>query len=239
MQRYVKNFDSCIDLFKNLLSLWRHLFKLSRMKVIAINGSPHRKGNTWFALKTVGDTLIGEGIDFEIIQIGNQSIHGCMACRNCQVNQDNKCAIRTDEFNSYLLPIQEANGLILGSPVYYAGIAGTMKCFLDRLFYVSGSNGNWMRHKVGASVVALRRSGGSVTWNSLNYYLTISEMTVASSNYWNIIHGAREQEAEQDTEGIQIMQILGVNMAWLLKTKQTSAILEPPYNKKLFLNFIR
>ena len=209
------------------------------MKVIAINGSPHQKGNTWFALKTVGETLIGEGIDFEILHVGHQSIHGCMACRKCQANQDNKCAIRTDELNNYLPAIKEADGIILGSPVYYAGIAGAMKCFLDRLFYVSGSNGNWMRHKIGASVVALRRSGGSVTWNSLNYYLTISEMTVASSNYWNIIHGAKESEAAQDAEGIQVMQILGANMAWLLKTKQAGVIPEPPYTKKLFLNFIR
>ena len=209
------------------------------MKVLAINGSPLQKGNTWFALKTVGDVLINEGIDFEIIQIGNQSIHGCMACKKCKVNQDGKCAIRTDNFNDYLPAIQEADGIILGSPVYYSGIAGTMKCFLDRLFYVSGSNGNWMRHKVGASAVAVRRSGGSATWNSLNYYLTISEMTVASSNYWNIIHGAKTGEAEQDSEGIQIMQVLGANMAWLLKSKQESAIPQPPARPKLFLNFVR
>ena len=209
------------------------------MKVIAINGSPHQKGNTWFALKTAGEALVKEGIDFEIIHIGNQSIHGCIACGKCRENQDNNCSIRTDTLNNYLPAIKEADGIILGSPVYYAGIAGTMKCFLDRLFYVSGSNGNWMRHKVGASVVALRRSGGSVTWNSLNYYLTISEMTVASSNYWNIIHGAKECEAEQDAEGIQIMQVLGANMAWLLKMKQSNANSAPPKNRKVYLNFIR
>ena len=151
----------------------------------------------------------------------------------------NKCSIRTDELNNYLQPIKEADGIILGSPVYYAGIAGTMKCFLDRLFYVSGSNGNWMRHKVGASVVALRRSGGSVTWNSLNYYLTISEMTVASSNYWNIIHGAKEGEAEKDEEGIQVMRVLGANMAWLLKMKQANEGSAPPKREKIFLNFVR
>jgi len=184
------------------------------MKVIAINGSPHSKGNTWFALKTAGEALISEGIDFEIIHVGHQSIHGCLACRKCRENKDNKCSIRNDALNDYLPVIREADGIILGSPVYYSGVAGTMKCFLDRLFYVSGSNGNWMRHKVGASVVALRRSGGSATWNSLNFYLTISEMTVASSNYWNIIHGAQEGEAAHDAEGIQIMQVLGANMAW-------------------------
>ena len=209
------------------------------MKVIAINGSPHQKGNTWFALKTAGEALVKEGTDFEIIHIGNQAIHGCMACGKCRENQDNKCSIRTDILNNYLPAIREADGIILGSPVYYSGIAGTMKCFLDRLFYVSGSNGNWMRHKVGASVVAVRRSGGSATWNSLNYYLTISEMTVASSNYWNIIHGAKPGEAEQDKEGVQVMQILGANMAWLLKTKQANADAIPPKHDKIFMNFVR
>lgn len=210
------------------------------MKVIAINGSPHSKGNTWFALKTVGEVLTSEGIDFEIIHIGHKSIHGCMACRKCAENRDNMCSIRTDDLNTYLPAIREADGIILGSPVYYSGIAGTMKCFLDRLFYISGANGNWMRHKVGASVVALRRSGGSAAWNGLNYFLTISEMIVASSNYWNIIHGRQEGEAEQDKEGIQIMQVLGANMAWLLKMKQASTqIPPPPPIQKTAMNFIR
>ena len=209
------------------------------MKVIAINGSPHQQGNTWFALKTAGETLINAGIDFEIIHLGHQALHGCIACRKCHENKDNRCSIRTDQLNDYIPVIREADGLILGSPVYYSGIAGTMKCFLDRLFYVSGSNGNWMRHKVGASVVAVRRSGGSATWNSLNYYLMISEMTVASSNYWNIIHGGKEGEAEQDTEGVQVMQVLGANMAWLLKAKQMNAASAPPPTDKIFLNFVR
>ena len=139
------------------------------MKVIAINGSPRRKGNTWFALQTAGDALISEKIDFEIIHIGHQSIHGCMGCQKCRERKNDQCSIQNDVLNDYLPAIKSADGLILGSPVYYSGIAGTMKCFLDRLFYVSSSNGNWMRHKVGASVVACRRSGGSAAWNSLNF----------------------------------------------------------------------
>ena len=211
------------------------------MKVIAINGSPNQKGNTWFALKTAGDVLVREGIEFEIIHVGHQSIHGCLACKKCKDAKDSLCSIRNDGFNKHLPAIREADGIILGSPVYYSGIAGTMKCFLDRLFYVSGSNGNWMRHKAGAAVVACRRSGGSAAWNSLNFYLTISEMTVASSRYWNIIHGAKEGEAEQDIEGIQIMQILGANMAWLLKSRKASiSLATPPLSGgKSFLNFIR
>ncbi|MDR2886659.1 MAG: flavodoxin family protein [Bacteroidales bacterium] len=209
------------------------------MKVIGINGSPRAKGNTWVALKTAGEALTGEGIDFEITHIGHKPIHGCIACGKCSDNRDNKCAIRNDNFNDYIDAIKDADGLILGSSVYYSGVAGTMKCFLDRLFYVAGANGNWMRHKVGASVVAVRRTGGSVAWNSLNHFLTISEMTVASSNYWNIIHGARAGEAEQDAEGIQIMKVLGSNMAWLLKSRQASAEVAPPPAEKVFMNFIR
>ena len=209
------------------------------MKVIAINGSPHQQGNTWFALKTAGEALISEGIDFEIIHVGHLALHGCLACKKCREKKDGKCSIRTDKLNDFLPVIREVDGLILGSPVYYSGIAGTMKCFLDRLFYVSGSNGNWMRHKVGASVVAVRRSGGSVAWNSLNHYLTIFEMTVASSNYWNIIHGAKEGEAGQDAEGIQIMQVLGANMAWLLKTRQANIETAPAAVGKIAMNFIR
>ncbi|MDR0815764.1 MAG: flavodoxin family protein [Bacteroidales bacterium] len=210
------------------------------MKVIAINGSPRPKGNTWVALHTAGEILSKEGIDFEIVQIGNKNIHGCIACGLCAKNKDGKCGIIHDDLNRFLPDIQAADGIILGSPVYYSGIAGTMKCFLDRLFYVSGANGNWMRHKIGAAVVAVRRSGGSMTLDSLNHYLTISEMIVPSSNYWNIIHGRLEGEALQDAEGIQIMQVLGSNMAWLLKLKQSGKLMQPPLQeKKIQMNFIR
>jgi multimeric flavodoxin WrbA len=210
------------------------------MKVVAVNGSPHPKGNTWFALKTVGETLKEEGVDFEILHAGNQAIHGCIACRQCAANQDRKCSIRTDSLNRYLPALEQADGIILGSPVYYSGIAGTMKCFLDRAFYVAGANGNLMRHKVGAAVVAVRRSGGSMTLDSLNHYLTIAEMIIPASNYWNIIHGRQEGEAEQDAEGVQVMQVLGRNMAWLLKMKQAGAhVLSPAPIGKIHTNFVR
>lgn len=189
------------------------------MKVIAINGSPHQKGNTWFALKNVGEVLENEGIDFEIIHIGNQSIYGCIACGECIKNQDNKCAIRDDELNDYLSLIKEADGIILGSPVFYKGIAGTMKCFLDRLFFVAGANGNWMRHKFGASVVAACRSEGSLALDGLNYYLTASRMKKVPSDYLNVMEETKEGESEQDLDGVQIMRILGANMAWLMKNQ--------------------
>ena len=209
------------------------------MKVIAINGSPRQSGNTSFALKTVGEVLVSEGIDFEVLHVGRKPVFGCISCRKCFDNKDNRCSVNSDGFNEYIDPVREADGLIIGSPVYYSGIAGTMKCFLDRLFYVSGANDNWMRHKVGASVVAVRRAGGSTAWNALNYYLTISEMTVATSNYWNIIHGFKPGDAEQDIEGVQIMQILGANMAWLLKTREKNFDSMPEKREKIFMNFVR
>jgi multimeric flavodoxin WrbA len=211
------------------------------MKVIAINGSPKKEGNTYHALKMVGEEILKAGIDFEILHIGNKMIHGCIACGNCALNKNEKCSIETDELNTWIQVIKKADGILLGAPVYYSGIAGTMKCFLDRLFYVSSSNGQLFRHKVGAAVAAVRRSGGSSTFDSLNHYLMYSEMILATSNYWNIIHGAKPGEAEQDTEGKQILRILGKNVAWILKMKEISAdkLEAPAKEKKEYTNFIR
>ena len=211
------------------------------MKVIAINGSPKKEGNTFHALSMVGEEIIAAGIEFEILHIGHKMIHGCTACGKCAENKDEKCVIKTDDLNLWIQQIKQADGIILGSPVYYAGIAGTMKCFLDRLFYVAGANGGLFRQKVAAAVVAVRRSGGSVTFDNLNHYLTYSEMLLATSNYWNIIHGRAAGEVTQDIEGTQIMRVLGKNMAWLLKMKEatSSSIDSPKAEKKEFMHFIR
>ncbi|MEI8048040.1 MAG: flavodoxin family protein [Bacteroidota bacterium] len=211
------------------------------MKVVAINGSPKKEGNTYHALRMVGTQLEENGIDFEIIHIGNKGVRGCLACGNCAKNKDEKCTTTGDNLNEWIQSMKNADGIILASPVYYAGIAGTMKCFLDRVFYVSGSNGGLFRQKVGAAVVAVRRTGGSVTFDSLNHYLTYSEMILATSNYWNIIHGRTPGEVEQDFEGAQIMTVLGNNMAWLLKMReQTRGILPAPTAvKKVMTSFIR
>jgi len=189
----------------------------------------------------VGTELMAAGIDFEIIHVGHKAIHGCMACNNCFKNRDEKCSIKTDDLNDWIQKMKEADGLIISSPVYYAGIPGTMKCFLDRVFYVAGSNGNLFRHKVGAAVVAVRRTGGSVTFDSLNHYLTYSEMILATSSYWNVIHGTGPGEVENDAEGVQIMQTLGKNMAWLLKMKEATkeTLEEPKRVRKVMTNFIR
>jgi multimeric flavodoxin WrbA len=211
------------------------------MKVIAINGSPNKKGNTFHALNMVGNELKAGGIEFEILHIGHKMIHGCTACRKCAVIKDEKCSIKTDDLNQWIQKIKEVDGIIIGSPVYYSGIAGTMKSFLDRLFFVSGSNGNLLRHKVAAAVVAVRRTGGSATLDSLNHYLSYSEMIIATSNYWNVIHGSGSGEVNEDGEGKQIMRVLGKNMAWLLKMKEATAnMIEPPKKeKKEYTNFIR
>ena len=209
------------------------------MKVVAVQGSPRKNGNTAYALEVIGNVLRNEGIDFEIIEIGGKHIRGCLACNKCFDNKDEKCVITTDVLNDSILKMKEADGIIIASPVYYSGIAGTMKCFLDRAFYVAGSNGNWFRHKVGASVVAVRRTGGSVTFDSLNHYLNIAEMLIPSSNYWNVIHGREIGEAAQDKEGIQIMETLGKNMAWMLKMRERSKDIAPKQTEKVFTNFIR
>ena len=211
------------------------------MKVIAINGSPKKEGNTYQALKMVGDELLASGIEFEILHIGHKLIHGCTACGKCSENRDEKCSLGADGLNEWLQIVKAADGIILGSPVHYSGIAGTMKSFLDRLFYVSGSNGNLFRHKVAAAVVAVRRTGGSSTLDGLYHYLTYAEMIVATSSYWNVIHGRSAGEVSQDVEGVQVMRVLGKNMAWLLKMKEaTINTIQPPIQeKKVITNFIR
>lgn len=210
------------------------------MKVIAINGSPKKEGNTYHALKLVANKLEEENIEVEIVHIGNKVIRGCAACNQCAKNRDEKC-IFDDEVNSTLQLMKDADGILLGSPTHYAAIGGTMKSFLDRLFYVAGNNNSMLRGKVGAAVVAVRRSGGIPTFTQLNNFLNYSEMVMPTSNYWNVIHGTRPGEVLEDAEGVQIMEVLGKNMATLLKqmevTKEISD--ENTMVRKTFTNFIR
>lgn len=211
------------------------------MNVVAINGSPNKEGNTYHALRLIGAKLEEQGIEFEIIHVGNKAIRGCIACGKCGQNKDEKCTITTDVVNECIQRMKAADGIILASPVHYAGIPGTMKSFLDRAFYVAGSNGGLFRQKVAAAVVAVRRTGGSATFDSLNHFLTYSEMILATSNYWNVIHGRTPGEALKDSEGVQIMEVLGSNMSWLLKMKeQTRDTLPAPTRpQKVMMNFVR
>lgn len=211
------------------------------MKVVAFNGSPNKDGNTYHGIKLVAEELEKQGIQVEIIHVGNQAIRGCMACGGCVRNQNEKCVLPGDSVNEWIQKMKEADGIILGSPVHYSAIGGTMKSFLDRAFYVTSVNNSMLRHKVGATVVAVRRSGGVPTFEQLNNYINYSEMLMPTSNYWNVIHGTQPGEANQDGEGVQIMKTLGKNMAWLMKLVEYGKgnVEEPEKEDKVFTNFIR
>ncbi len=210
------------------------------MKVVAFNGSPKVNGNTNLAIEMVASELKKEGIEVEVIHVGNKLIQGCMACNACMKNKDEKCIIKGDSVNEWIQKMKEADGIILGTPVHYAAIGGTMKSFLDRSFYVMGST-SMLRHKVGAAVVAVRRSGGIPAFEQLNNYLNYSEMVMPTGNYWNVIHGTTPGEVKEDTEGKQIMEVLGKNMAWVLKLVENGkGNIEPPkLEGKKWTNFIR
>jgi len=210
------------------------------VKVVAFNGSPRKEGNTYHAIKIVAQELEKEGIEVEIVHVGDKLIRGCLACGMCAKNKNEKCVI-DDEVNEWIGLMKNADGIILGSPVHYSSISATMKAFLDRAFYVSGANGNLLRHKVGAALVAVRRSGGTQAFLQLMQYLNYAEMLIASSNYWNIIHGTLPGEVLQDEEGVQIMRVLGKNMAWLLKLVENGKgkIVAPEKEEKVRTNFIR
>lgn len=211
------------------------------MKMVAFNGSPNKEGNTYHAIQLVAAELEKEGIETEIVHVGNKTIRGCVACGQCFRNQNEQCALKDDEVNEWVQKMKNADAIILGSPVHYSAVGGTMKSFLDRAFFVAGVNGSLLRHKVGASVVAVRRSGGLPTFDQLNNFLNYSEMLIATSNYWNVIHGRTPGEALKDEEGVQIMRVLGKNMAWLMKLVQNGkgVVPEPEREAKVMMNFIR
>jgi multimeric flavodoxin WrbA len=210
------------------------------MKVVAFNGSPKKEGNTYHAIKILTDELEKQDIEVEIIHVGNKIIRGCTACNSCFKNRNEKCII-DDEVNDWIQKMKLADGIIIGSPVHFSSIGATMKAFLDRAFYVADANKSMFRHKVAASVIAVRRSGGIPAFNQLNNYINYAEMLMPNSNYWNVIHGAKPGEAMQDEEGIQIMRLLGKNMAWLMKLVDYGKdnIEEPIIERKIFTNFIR
>jgi multimeric flavodoxin WrbA len=210
------------------------------MKVLAFNGSPKKEGNTWHAIKMVTAELEIENIETEIVHVGNKLIQGCTACGQCAKNKNEQCVLPGDEVNAWIQKMKQADGIIFGSPVHYSAMAGTMKSFMDRAFYVAGVNDGMLRHKVGAAVVAVRRSGGIPAFDQLNNFINYSEMLIPTSNYWNVIHGARPGEVTQDEEGVQIMRVLGRNMTWLLKLIENGRgkVTEPEREAKIYMNFI-
>ncbi|MDL2269985.1 flavodoxin family protein [Desulfosarcina sp. OttesenSCG-928-A07] len=207
------------------------------MNVLLINGSPHPKGSTYTALSAVADGLTAEGISCSIKQVGHLAIRGCMACGKCQ--EIGQCIINDDPVNEYSSLIRAADGLVIGSPVYYAAPNGALCAFLDRLFMSSGPTA--FAFKPGASVVSCRRGGASAAFDRLNKYFTISSMPIVSSVYWNSVHGNMAEETVQDLEGIHVMRVLGQNMAWLLKCIDTakSTVPYPVQGPKVYTNFIR
>lgn len=208
------------------------------MKVIAINGSPRKNGNTALALKAMTDELERQGIETETIQIGQQSIHGCIACGHCGKSEGNRCVFGDDSVNEIAQKMRDAEGFILGCPTYYAGIPGTMKSFLDRVFYTSS---RYFRGKVATSAAVVRRAGGVDVVHQLNNYLNLAQVVIPPSQYWTIAYGRLPGEAAGDGEGMQTLTKNARSMAWLLKLIEhgKDALPLPEDEPKIMTSFIR
>ena len=187
------------------------------MKVIGINGSARKDGNTANLINHVFEELKKEGIETEMIQLSGKKIRGCLACRQCVVNKDKHCSVKSDDINEIIDKMIEADGIILASPTYFANVSSEMKALIDRTGYVAKANGSMFKRKVGCAVVAVRRAGAINVFNSINLFFFINQMCVPGSSYWNLGIGLDKGDVEKDTEGIDTMQILGKNMAWMLK----------------------
>lgn len=187
------------------------------MRVIAFNGSPRKEGNTFCAIQIVFEELEKEGIETELIQLGGKKIRGCTACYKCFENKDKKCIIKDDELNDYIGKMLEADGIIIGSPVYFSNVTSEVKALIDRAGLVSKANDDMFKRKAGAAVIAVRRAGGCPTFAAINFFFLISQMIVPGSTYWNLGIGLQPGEIQNDEEGITTFRNLGKNMAWLLK----------------------
>jgi multimeric flavodoxin WrbA len=187
------------------------------MKVIAFNGSARKDGNTAILINYVLEELDREGIETELYQFAGKEIHGCRACYKCFKNKDQQCSFKDDIFNECMAKMIAADGIILGSPTYYTDVSTEMKALIDRGGFVSRANGDVLKRKLGAAVVAARRAGSIHAFDTLNHFFLIGQMIIPGSNYWNIGFGRDKGDVEKDQEGISIMKTLGQNMAWLLK----------------------
>jgi len=187
------------------------------MKVVAFNGSARKDGNTAILIRHVFDELEKEGIETELVQFAGKKMHGCVACYKCFQNKDKQCAVKNDFMNECIGKMNEADGIILGSPVYFSNVSTEMKALIDRAGLVAKANDDMLKRKVGAAVIAVRRAGALHVFNSLNHFFFISQMVVPGSSYWNMGIGMNVGDVEGDAEGLQIMENLGKNMAWLLQ----------------------
>jgi len=211
------------------------------MKVLAINGSPKNGGNTAQAMKLLLQEVENAGIETEMHTIGNKTIHGCIGCGQCIEKKNGRCIAFDDTVNELIPKMIAADALVFGSPTYFAGINGTLKSFLDRAFFVTRVNGELMRLKYGAAVVAVRRGGGITTFDQLNKYFQISEMTSVGSCYWSVIHGMTPGEIHQDLEGVRVVKTAGRNLAWLLKLAEhgQGTVPKPEPLEPARTNFVR
>ncbi len=191
------------------------------MKVVAFNGSARKDGNTAIFIKQALEELEKRGIETEMIQLSGQRIRGCTACYKCFDNKDEKCAVTEDAVNEYIARMLDADGIILASPTYFADVSAELKALIDRAGLVARANENMFRRKVGAAIVAVRRAGAIHVFDTINHFFLIGEMIIPGSSYWNVGLGLKKGDAENDEEGLQTMQQLGRNMAWLLKKINT------------------
>ena len=206
------------------------------MKVILVNGGPHKDGCTNRALEEVEKILNVNGIETEIFWLGNKAISGCLGCGGC--NNTGRCVI-DDKVNEFIDKVKEADGFVFGSPVHFAAISGSLSSFMDRVFY---GRGNLFANKVAAGVVSCRRGGATAAFDEINKYFFISNMIVVGSSYWNMVHGNTKEQVEKDEEGLQTMRMLGNNMAWILKSIEAgknAGIELPKREKSIKTNFIR
>jgi Multimeric flavodoxin WrbA len=206
------------------------------MKVLLVNGSPHKNGCTYTALEEIQKTLLEEGIDSDIFWLGTQPISGCIACGYCAKHEG--CAIN-DKVNEFAALAKEADGFVFGSPVHYAGLSGALTSFMDRLFYSIDKSALCL--KPAAGIVSARRGGNTAAFDQVNKYFTISQMPVISSQYWNMVHGFTPDDVKKDLEGLQTMRTLARNMAWFLKCKQAgeaAGVPMPQKEKRVGTHFI-
>jgi multimeric flavodoxin WrbA len=187
------------------------------MKVLAFNGSPRRNGNTSILINEVFEVLEKEGIETEVVQLGNKIVHGCTACGKCKEIQNRKCHIKNDHLNFCIDKMIEADGIIIASPVYFADVTTEIKALIDVAGYVARANGHILKRKVGAAVIAVRRGGALHAFETINNFFLINQMIVPGSSYWNFVIGRDPGDVLKDAEGIQTMKTLGENMAWLMK----------------------
>lgn len=210
------------------------------MKVLLTNGSPHKEGCTYTALSEVAAALNKQGIDTDIFWIGNKALSGCIACKKCV--EKNQCVF-DDKVNGFLNIAEDYDGFVFGTPVHWGGASGSITSFMDRVFYADlCGGGNRFLLKPAAVVTSARRAGTTATWDQLNKYFGLMQMPIITSRYWNMVHGATPEQVKQDLEGLQVMRVLGNNMAYFLRCKEAAekmGIEIPEQEPMVFTNFIR